>query len=74
MLPKAHEGLPSRSRTRLAMSAPPSVRLMPIQSQRGWAIHSGAVNHSRSSQAVPVTGDTRPALITVPLTASCGTL
>ena len=72
-LPPAHNADPSARRKRNAVSAPPSSRFMPIQSQPTACGSSSVSLHLWSSHAVPVTDDDRPSKVKVPATRSCGT-
>ena len=69
------ERLPSRRRRRNAVSAPPSSRFMPIQSQPTASASSSASLHSWSSQARPATATgSPPPSASRPRHRSCGWL
>ena len=73
-LPPAYRVLPSARRRRNAVSAPPSSRLMPIQSQPTEPAGRNESLHSWSSQARPATVNAASIEASVPRVSSCGSL
>ena len=72
--PPAQSALPSGRRMRNAISAPPSARFTPTQSQPEASGARYSLDHSWSSQASPFTPMRRPPTVTVPTTSRCGRL
>ena len=73
-LPPAQSGVPSALRKRKAVSAEPSCRLMPTQSQPTAPVGSSALLHSWSSQARPWAGSSRWPRRSRACRRSCGQL
>ena len=72
--PPSHRAEPSARRNWNAVSALPSSRFMPIQSQPTASGASSASLHSWSSHALPRTSKRCPCKVMAPEAASCGRL
>src|SRR5258706_8759017 len=70
----AQIGAPSFPRMRNAMSAPPSSRLAPSQSQPCASSASSSLDHSWSSHATPLASRDSPCDEMRPVTRRCGSL